>query len=286
MNNVDKVAIVTGSNVGIGLATATGLARAGYQVVLACRDEGKAKAAQATIEARVPGARVAVGRLDLASIASVRAFAAWFEASYPRLDVLVHNAAIVPSRRVVTEDGHEAQLQVNHLGPFLLTQLLLGRLRSSTPSRVVVVSSSVHDGAKLDWDDLEAESGYSTMKVYARSKLLNLLFVRALARRLSGSGVTVNALHPGVVNTELARDFPLPFRLLAKLFFATPEKGARTSLFLALDASVDGVSGGYFADRKPKQPSAAAQDDAAAERLWQLSEKMVAEGAQRRARAA
>lgn len=272
--NANKVAIVTGSNVGIGLETARGLARQGFRVVMACRDATKAEAARADIVASVPGADVVTMALDLGDMGSIRRFADAFDARYDRLDVLVNNAALVPSTRQLTKDGHEVQFGVNHLGPFLLTNLLGPTLKRSAPSRVVVVSSSVHKGAKIDFDDLESERAYATMKVYGASKLMNMLFVRALSRRLAGSGVTVNAVHPGVVSTALARDFPAPFRLMARLFFTTPEKGARTSLFVATDPSLAGVSGRYFASSKEATPDKAALDDAAAEKLWSVSERL------------
>ncbi|MFO0547731.1 MAG: SDR family oxidoreductase [Polyangiaceae bacterium] len=273
-----KVAVVTGSNVGIGFETAVGLAAAGYHVVLACRDVEKASRARDALDARVPGASAVVEQLDLSELASVRSFAERFRSAHDRLDVLVHNAAIVPSQRRVTADGFEMQFGVNHLGPFLLTELLLDRLERARPSRIVVVSSSVHEGAQIDFDDLNAEKKYSTMTTYGRTKLMNMLFVRALSKRIAGKGITINAVHPGVVSTELARDFPLPFRLMARLFFSTPEKGARTSLFVALDPSLDGVTGKYFASSKEKKPGAAALDDAAAERLLAISSDLVTTG--------
>jgi len=271
MSSKQKIAVVTGASSGIGLETARGLAREGFEVVIAVRDLAKGEAARAEIAGSVPGAVLHVLPLDLASHASIRGFASEVEARYSHLDVLVNNAALVPAARVLTQDGFETQFGVNHLGPFLLTMLLLPRLRASAAGRVVVVSSSVHRGAKLDFDDLQSERSYSQIRTYAQSKLMNMLFVRALARRLEGSGVTVNALHPGVVATALARDFPAPFRWMAKLFFASPAKGARTSIWLATSPEVAGVSGAYFESRRRVEPDPAAKDDAAAERLWAVS---------------
>jgi retinol dehydrogenase-12 len=269
-----KIAVVTGASSGIGLETARGLAREGLQVVLAVRDLAKGEAARAEIAGSVPGAVLHVLRLDLASQASIRGFARELEDRFPQLDVLVNNAALVPATRVLTEDGFETQFGVNHLGPFLLTMLLLPRLRASKAGRVVVVSSSAHKGAKLDFDDLQAERGYSQIRAYGQSKLMNILFVRALAKRLEGTGVMVNAVHPGVVSTGLARDFPAAFRWMAKLFFTSPAKGARTSIWLATSPEVAGVSGGYFAKQKQEEPDAAAKDEAAAEQLWEVSERL------------
>jgi NAD(P)-dependent dehydrogenase (short-subunit alcohol dehydrogenase family) len=189
---------------------------------------------------------------------------------------LVNNAALVPAKRTLTADGLETQFGVNHMGPFLLTTLLLPRLQASAPSRVVVVASSVYAGKELDFEDLQSEKKYSQMDAYSRSKLANMLFVHALAKRLQGTGVTVNALHPGVVSTALARDMPAPFRLLARLFFTTPEKGARTSLYVATSPAVADVSGRYFSDQKEAKIDEKAVNDAAAERLWAISEKLVA----------
>jgi NAD(P)-dependent dehydrogenase (short-subunit alcohol dehydrogenase family) len=269
-----KISVVTGANTGIGKATAEGLAREGATVILACRDEAKARAAEREIRDKVPDADLRVMRLDLGSQASIRGFVTAFDAQFGKLDVLVNNAAIMPTARGLTQDGIETQFGVNHLGPFLLTNLLLPKLKAAAPSRVVVVSSKVHHRATLDFDDLQSERKYSTMSVYGRSKLANILFVRALAKRLAGSGVTVNALHPGVISTELGRSFPAPLVFLAKLFFKTPAEGAKTSLYLSTSKEVEGVTGKYFDACKDVSPSAAAQDDAAAERLWTVSEKL------------
>jgi retinol dehydrogenase 12 len=269
-----KVAIVTGANGGIGFATADGLAKTGYSVVLACRDVVKAEEARALIAAESPNVEVVSMKLDLGSGASIHAFVDAFEARFARLDVLVNNAALVPSSRTVTADGLETQFGVNHLGPFILTRLLVPILKRSAPSRIVVVSSSVHKGAKIPFDDLQAEKGYSTMRIYGATKLMNLLFVQSLEQRLQGTGVTVNAVHPGVVSTALARDFPAPFRLMAKLFFSTPEKGARTSVFVATSPTLATTSGKYFASSKETATDKNASDAEAAERLWIISSKL------------
>lgn len=270
-----KVCVVTGANTGIGKATAAGLARLGATVVMACRDAAKAEAARAEVAAETGSDKLRVMRLDLGSTASVREFVTEFERGYDRLDALVNNAALSPLARTVNDEGRETQLAVNHLGPFLLTRLLLPRLKASAPSRVVVVSSAVHKQGRVDFDDLHSERGYVGLRVYANTKLMNLLFTRALAKRLEGSGVTVNALHPGVVATELVRDFPRVARWFVSKAFMTPEKGARTSVFLASDPAVEGVSGRYYVKSREARVSAAARDDAMAERLWKLSSEMV-----------
>ncbi len=269
-----KLAIVTGANSGIGRETARGLARAGFEVVLAVRDQARGEAARTELAASVPTASFHLMLLDLASQASIRGFVHDFEARFDHLDVLVNNAGLVPAARTTTVDGHETQLGVNHLGPFLLTLLLLPRLEAAPAARIVVVSSSVHAGAKIDFADLEAERSYSITRRYAETKLMNVLFVRALARRLTGTRVTVNALHPGVVATELAREFPAAFRWLARLAFSSPEKGARTSLYLASAPELAGVSGQYFAKQRPQKPGPAALDDRVAEQLWTTSARL------------
>jgi NAD(P)-dependent dehydrogenase (short-subunit alcohol dehydrogenase family) len=270
-----KVCIVTGANTGIGKATAAGLARAGATTILACRDQSRGGAALDEIRAQVPGADAHLLLLDLASQARIRDFVGAFEEKFQRLDVLVNNAAVFPTKRAITPDGLEMQFGVNHLGPFLLTNLLLPRLLSSAPSRVVVVSSTVHYGKVLDFDDLQSERKYESMGVYGRSKLANILFVRALAKRLEGKQVTVNALHPGVIATELIRDMMLPIRFLAGLFLKSPEKGASVPLYLATSPEVEGMTGRYYhSNGRERTPSEAALDDAAAERLWSISAQL------------
>jgi NAD(P)-dependent dehydrogenase (short-subunit alcohol dehydrogenase family) len=273
----DKICIVTGGNSGIGKATVAGLAQRGATVVIACRDANKGKAALDEVAAKTGANDVHVMQLDLASLGSVRAFAAAFAAKFSRLDVLVANAGVMTAKRQVTVDGLEMNFGVNHVGHFLLTELLVPLLKASAPSRIVVVSSNMHPSGKLDFEDLAMEKGWGGS--YPRSKLANMLFVRALAKRLEGTGVVVNALHPGVIATELARDYAAPIRLIAKWFFKSPEQGARTSLYLATAPEAAGVSGRYFVNAKEKQPGAAALDDALAERLWTETERLVARAA-------
>ena len=220
--------------------------------------------------------------LDLASLASVREFAAAFLDRYDRLDVLIDNAGLVLMSRSVTEDGNEMTFQVNHLGHFLLTELLRDRLVASAPSRIVVVASDAHKSARhgLDFDDLQSEHKYRSFGVYGKTKLANILFTRELARRLEGTGVTVNSVHPGFVASRFGRDgdtglvgrFVMP---LMRPFALNPEQGAQTSIYLASDPAVDGITGAYWVKCAPVSPSDAAQDDAAARRLWDVSEQLV-----------
>lgn len=271
-----KICIVTGGNTGIGKATVEGLGRQGATVVLACRDLDRGRAALEDIKAKTGSTELHLLRLDLGSLKSVREFATAFTDQFPRLDVLIENAGVSTGKRQLTADGFEMDFGVNHLGHFLLAELLLPTLKASAPSRIVVVSSGVHKGAKLDFDDLQGEKSWGAMRFYAQSKLANMLFVRSLSRRLEGSGVVVNGLHPGVIATELGRDFPAPLRMIARWFFKSVEQGARTSLYLATAPEAGKVSGKYFDDSKEAKPDARVLDDAFAERLWTESERLIA----------
>jgi NAD(P)-dependent dehydrogenase (short-subunit alcohol dehydrogenase family) len=216
---------------------------------------------------------------DFASQAAVRHMAAQYQERYDRLDVLINNAGAFFLRRGETEDGIERTFAVNHLAPFLLTLLLLDTLKASAPARIVNVSSEAHEGARLDLDDVQLRHGYTGMKAYGRSKLANLYFTYELARRLQGSGVTVNALHPGFVATNLGADnFPLVGRLakaLVNLFARDVAKGAQTSIYLACAPEVTGVTGKYFVDCEPVASSPVSYDREAARRLWQISARLV-----------
>jgi NAD(P)-dependent dehydrogenase (short-subunit alcohol dehydrogenase family) len=272
-----KVCIVTGSNTGIGKETARGLAQRGATVVLACRDVQKGEAAREDV-ARTTGRNdVELMALDLGSKASIRAFAASFRAKHQRLDVLVNNAGLWSTARGTTQDGLESTFGVNHVGTFLLTRELLPLLEASPPARVVVLSSKLHYSGKMDWEDLQFERRkFKGTTAYNQSKLANVLFTRALARRLEGKGVTVNAVHPGVVATELIRDFPKLVARLAHLFMLTPEKGAACSLHVATAPELASVSGEYFEKSRVKAAAKAALDVEAQERLWQLTETLAA----------
>ena len=218
---------------------------------------------------------------DLADLGSVRDGARRLLDAYEQIHVLINNAGLVLSHRSETKDGFEATFGINHLGPFLLTRELTGRLEASAPARVVNVASTAHRSARkgLDFDDLQSERHYAGMQAYGRSKLANILFTNELARRLSGRGVTANSVHPGTVATGFARDGDasglLAFGIkLIKPFILTPEKGARTSVYLASSPEVEGVTGRYFIKCRPRNPSAAARDEAAAALLWSVSEEL------------
>jgi NAD(P)-dependent dehydrogenase (short-subunit alcohol dehydrogenase family) len=271
-----KVVIVTGANTGIGKETARGLAHAGATVVLACRDVEKAEIARRDLVRTTRRDDVAVMPLDLGDFASVREFARAFKAAYGRLDVLVDNAGVNARARTKTKDGLETTFGVNHLGTALLTLELLPLLKASAPSRVVVVSSGLHYRGHMEWDDLSLEHGrFRGFAAYCQSKLANVLFTKALARRLAGTGVTVNAVHPGVVATELTRAYPRPIIALWQLFLLTPAQGAECSLYVASAPELSEISGQYFERSRVKDASREACDQAAQEKLWALTEQML-----------
>jgi NAD(P)-dependent dehydrogenase (short-subunit alcohol dehydrogenase family) len=272
--------LITGATSGIGLEAGVALARSGARVVLAGRDPVRTAAAVNEVRKRASGAAVDSVLGDFASQASIREMAQDVLARYDRLDVLVNNAGAVNASRTVTQDGIEATFAVNHLGPFLLTNLLLALLKRSAPARIVNVSSDSHYRGTLDFDDLGYErGGYQILSAYSRSKLANVLFTRSLARRLNGSGVTANVLHPGTVATNIwsrAPWYARPVLALYKRFaMISPAAGAETITYLAVSPQVDGTTGLYFENNKPKEPSKLAQDDALAQRLWDESARLV-----------
>jgi retinol dehydrogenase-14 len=269
----EKTVLVTGANAGIGRATATELARMGARVLMACRSAERGAEAQAAVVAEVPGASTELLIADLSSGEGVRALAAQTRQHTDRLDVLVNNAGMFTPSSTPTVDGLETQFAVNHLAPFLLTNLLRDLLVKSAPARVVTVSSEAHKRGQIRWDDLQGERKYSGLQAYSQSKLANLLFNRELARQLGGTGVTANALHPGVIGTRLLFTGFAPLRLL-RPFLKTPERGARTSVFLASAPAVERLTGLYFIDLEPARPSSAARDDGAARRLWRISAEL------------
>ena len=274
--------MITGGNAGLGLATAVGVARTGASVILAVRSAAKGAAAAEHVRGVVPGASVDVMSLDLASLTSIRAFASALGDRLDSLDVLINNAGLTMKQRTVTADGFETTFGVNHLGHFLLTNLLHDRLAAAQSARVVVVASDAHRFARrgMAFDDLHSERRYGAMRVYGASKLANMLFTREASRRWSPDGITVNCLHPGFVATRIGRDgdggrLGEVAATVLRPFAKSPERGARTSVFLATSPEPAGVTGTYFVNSRPKQPAATALDDAAAARLWQVSSEMV-----------
>jgi retinol dehydrogenase 12 len=269
-----KTCLVTGATSGIGKATAVRLAELGATVLAVARDRARGEQAAAAIRQRAPRAQVEVLTADLSRLGQIRTLAAQVRDRYDRLDVLVNNAGVAKFRPQLTPDGLGVTFATNHLGPFLLTNLLLDQLRQSAPARVVTVSSDRHTQQRtIPWDDLEP--GHDC--TYKASKLLNILFTHELARRLVGTGVTANCLSPGFVRTELGREATGAFRVflrLARPFQSSPEAGAQTSVYLATSPEVAEVSGHYFEKRAPAESSALSRDPAAAERLWQLSTQL------------
>ncbi|KAJ8290085.1 hypothetical protein GJAV_G00008540 [Gymnothorax javanicus] len=278
-----KTVLITGANTGIGKETAKDMARRGARVVMACRDLTRGEKAAAEIRLSTGNGNVVVRHLDLASLFSVRQLAKEYCDTEERLDILINNAGVMMCPKWLTEDGFETQLAVNHLGHFLLTNLLLQKLKISTPSRVINVSSLVHMGGKINFDDLNYErTPYDPLVSYRRSKLANVLFSRELARRLKGTGVTSYCLHPGVVRTELTRHvetrFPLMKMLLAAisvLLMKTPREGAQTSIYCAVTEGIEDKSGCYFSDCAVKEPAPEGKDDQVAMRLWEVSSQLV-----------
>ena len=273
-----KTIVVTGATSGIGRATALGLAKLGSRLILVGRDAGRAEETALVIRAGTGRSDVEVVRGDFAQLAEVRRVGEEILARTDAIHVLVNNAGVTLLKRSTTPDGYETTFAVNHLAYFLLTGLLLPRLRAAAPgARIVNVASDAHRWGPLDLDDLQNEREYKAMKVYGQSKTANLLFTRELARRLAGSGVTVNALHPGAVATRLGRGNGPLIDLVQRaigLFMKSPAQGAATSIYLASAAALEGVSGRYFANRKEKQPAAHATNDATAKRLWEISETL------------
>jgi NAD(P)-dependent dehydrogenase (short-subunit alcohol dehydrogenase family) len=272
-----KVVLVTGGTSGIGRAAATALAAMGAEVVVTGRSRERGEAAVEEIRDTSGNERVHLMLADLAVQAEVRGLAEEFRERYDRLDVLVNNAGLVQSRRVETPDGIELTLAVNHLAPFLLTNLLIGLLEESAPSRVVTVSSEARRGAEIDFEDLQSERRYRAFKVYGMTKLANILFTYELAERLEGTGVVANCLHPGGVNTNFGnnnRSFgTLIFRAF-KPFMRTPEQGADTVVYLAVSPEAGKMTGRYLIDRKVVSSFEEPHDVVAQKKLWVVSEEL------------
>jgi NAD(P)-dependent dehydrogenase (short-subunit alcohol dehydrogenase family) len=271
------IAVVTGASSGIGLYTALGLARTGMRVVMTGRNRERTEAARNFVAARVSGAQIETALADFASLAAVRDLADEILDRHERLDLLVNNAGLLSPGFRLSEDGYELTFAVNHLAPFLLTNLLLDRLRASAPARIVTVSSRAHRGQRVDLATITGSQDWSTRKAYGRSKLCNILFTRELARRLEASWVAAMCLHPGVVATGFGHRggiVELGWRL-GKPFMISAEKGAETPLFLATVADPALFNGGYVVGRALEQPDPAARDDGVARRLWDESTRLV-----------
>lgn len=275
----DKVVVITGGTSGIGQVAAEQLAGMGARIVLIARSRDRAAATLARLRQAGPGVEHTARYADLSSIAETRRVAAEIAAAEPRIDVLVNNAGALFNTRKLSPDGLEMTFAVNHMAYFVLTEGLLERLTGSAPARIVSTASRAHVGAKLDFDDLQMAKGYSGFTAYGRSKLANILFTRALAKRLAGTGVTANCLHPGFVATRFGDSsggLVQAIMPLAKLLAISPQKGAETIVYLASSPEVANTTGLYFTQHSARTPSPEAQDDKAAERLWAESEKIAA----------
>lgn len=271
-----KVALVTGGTSGIGKATATALSAMGADVVVVGRDPERGEKAVAEIRAQT-GGRVDLALADLSSQAEVRSLAGEFRRRYDRLDVLVNNAGLVQSKRTETPDGLETTFAINHLAPFLLTNLLQDLLEKSAPSRIVTVSSEAERWGNIDFEDLQSKKKYRGFPVYGMTKLANIMFTYELAQRLKGTGVTATCMHPGAVNTRFGTNNSGPMTVLFRLFkpfMRTPEQGADTVIWLASSPEVEGASGRYYSDRKLVEPKKVASDPDARRRLWEESERL------------
>src|SRR5215204_4571419 len=271
----EKICLITGATSGIGRATAMGLANMGASVVMVGRDRGRCQAALAEIKEGSGNASVDLMLADLSSQQEIHRLAHEFKEAYPRLDVLINNAGVIRSKRITTADGIEMTFAVNHLAYFLLTNLLLDMLKASAPSRIVNVSSGDHSNATIDFDDLQGEKGYKGAKAYSQSKLANVLFTYELARRLEGTGITANCLHPGAgVRTNFGSGVSGVFGLIVRAlrpFMISPEKGAETSIYLASSPEVEGLSGRYFVKKAETCSSDVSYDERLARRLWEVS---------------
>ena len=268
-----KTVLITGANSGIGKVAASALAGMGATVILACRRPDAAQQAIADIRREHPQAQLDFVAIDLASLASVRRAAAEVMSKYPVIDVLINNAGLANMHRETSEDGFEMTFAVNHLGPFLLTNLLLPALRAGK-GRVITVASGAHKAGKMNWSDLQLTRGYFVLRSYAQSKLANILFTKALAARVAEEGIHANCLHPGAVSTNIWPErnwLEKAFSNVLRLFLITAEKGARTSIWLASGDVGGKASGSYFENCREKTPSRAARDADAAEKLWEIS---------------
>jgi NAD(P)-dependent dehydrogenase (short-subunit alcohol dehydrogenase family) len=273
-----RVCLLTGATLGIGRAAAEALVPMGMELVLVARDRARLEALAAELRQGTPGARVGVISGDLSRMSEVRRIAREFLATHDRLHVLANNAGAIFTERQLTPEGMERTLALNHLAYFVLTEELLPVLRASTPARIVSVSSDAHMGMRVELDDLNYARGrYRPLVAYGRSKLMNILFTRELARRLEGTGVTANTYHPGFVRSGFGQNNPGflgKFIKVGQVFARTPERGARTLVYLATSPEVDVVSGKYFHDERQSRTSAAGQDMEMARRLWEASVRL------------
>jgi len=272
-----KVCLITGANSGIGYQTALALAKMGAQIVMVSRSRAKGEAAQAALKAQSGNQLVDLLIADFSVQQSIRSLAEAFKAKYSRLDVLVNNAGGAVGKRELTAEGYEMNFAVNHLGYFLLTNLLLDALKASAPARIVNVASSAEAFGTINFDDLMLEKHFTAMHAYGQSKAANIIFTYELAKKLAGTGITVNSVHPGVVRTNFGAQSGGFFRIfttVARPFFLSSEQGAQTLIYLATSPDVEGVTGQYFTKKRPIKSSKQTYDPAVQQRLWQVSAQL------------
>lgn len=274
-----RIALVTGANSGMGLATTVELALKGAKVIMVCRNRQRGEEALAAAKQKSHSEDIELMLCDLASLESIRSFAEEFTRKYPILDILINNAGVVTIKRQLTKDGFEMDLGVNHLGHFLLTNLLLEPLKAAEQGRIVVVASGAYKIGALHYEDPTLERRFNPAKAYARSKLANILFTKELAARLQGTRVTVNCVHPGAVGTNIGVNretgFGKSILKLLSYFFLTPEQGADTAIYLATEPDLQEVTGQYYYRRKNQKLTPRAQNKQEAKRLWQWSQEQV-----------
>ncbi|XP_071397881.1 retinol dehydrogenase 12-like [Centroberyx affinis] len=274
----DKTVIITGANTGIGKETALDLAKRGAKIIMACRDMEKAQVAVKEVIEGSGNENVTCMKLDLSDTKSIREFAEVINKEETKLNILINNAGVMVCPYGKTADGFEMQIGVNHMGHFLLTHLLIDLIKRSAPARIVTVSSMAHAWGAINLEDINSEKGYDKKAAYSQSKLANVLFTRSLAKRLQGTGVTAYSLHPGVVQTELWRHLSGPQQLVMRMispFTKTSVQGAQTTIYCAVEPTLETESGGYYSDCAPATCSAAATDDDVAQKLWELSCQML-----------
>jgi len=274
---IGKICLITGANAGIGYAISLGLAKMGATVVMVCRNESRGETAMAELKEKSGNSSISLFIADLSVQNSIRQLVTDFNSKFERLDILINNAGVITQTRILTEDGLETQFALNHLAPFLLTELLLDSLKKSDSARIINISSNAHQSANINFDDLQSEQTYQPKEVYQRTKLCNILFTYELARQLQGTSLTANCVHPGVIRTKLLQAYNGKkggFNFIGKLLYNKPEKGAETALYLASSSEVEGINGKYYNNKKIVTSSKYSNDLTVAKELWQVSKTL------------
>ncbi|MFX1329647.1 MAG: SDR family oxidoreductase [Promethearchaeota archaeon] len=270
-----KICMITGANSGIGKATAIGLAKLNARIIMVCRDKDRGEKAKKEIINQTGNKNIDLLLCDLSSQEQIRKLLVEFKEKYQNLHVLINNAGIMLKKRTISVDGFEMNFAIHFLAPFLLTNLLIDVLKRSAPSRIINVTSAAHKRAKIDFNDIQSENKkYRLFTVYGISKLAEMLLTYELSRNLEGSRVTVNAIHPGLVNTNLGRDQSKFSQWFARKFFKSPEEGAQTSIYLASSPEVEGITGKYFVNNQPKESSGESYNKEHAKKLWHIALEM------------